>query len=144
MTAPNTFFNISDDQGHKKRFTVKPSDYEVSYNKSDVQKVVEACLAVIEDCIKRGEDINFYGIGTIGVKYRAPRMVKEPLSDVWHQVPEHYIPYWKFGNVMLRAAKIYENALRESQVNLPDPIYDIGDRELDFEDMYPEEGEEDV
>ena len=134
MAVPDAGLTIMDDHGHQKKFSVKIPDRSVFYNKKDVQNIVDACLAVMEDCLKRGEDIVMYGIGTFGLKYRAPRMVKAPGSDEWQQIPEHYVPYWKFGNVMQNAARIYEAALRDSKINLPDPVYDDGDLDEDFED----------
>lgn len=144
MSVSDTQLYISDDFEHKYRITVNIPDKEVYYTKKDVANIIDGCLAVMEDCLKRGEDLSIYGIGTLGVKYRAPRMVKTPGSDVYHQVPEHYAPNVQFGNIFKTAAKIYGANLKESQINLPDPIYDIGDRPIEFEyDMFDEDGEDD-
>jgi DNA-binding protein HU-beta len=147
VSVPDTFFYIMDDFGNKKKLSVKVPDRLVSYNRADVQNVVDACLAVIEDCIRRGEELTFFGIGTFSLKWRAPRMTKAPLTDDWYSVPGHYVPSFKCGSILNTAAKLYEQSLKEKELNVPEPIYDIGDRELDFEtmygDCYEEEGDED-
>lgn len=144
MSVPNTQFYVVDDRGNKKAFTVNIPPRDVALNRTDILNVVDACLAVMEDCIKRGEDLTFYGIGTLGLKWRAPRMVKAPGSDEWMEVPEHYVPCIQFGNVLKTAARIYEASLHESRINTPDPIYDIGDRPMEFsyDDYYGEDDDE--
>lgn len=136
VSVPDTFFYVMDDSGNKKKLYVKIPDRTVSYNKADVQNIVDACWAVVEDCLKRGEDLTFYGIGTFGLKWRAPRMTKAPMTDDWYSIPGHYVPNFKYGNILQNAVKIYEQNLKESEINVPDPIYDIGDREFDFDSLY--------
>lgn len=133
MSVPNTNLTVTDEEGNSKKFAVKIPDRYMLYNHKDVQNIVDACLAVMEDCLKRGDELTMYGIGTLGLKYRAPRMVKIPLTEEWTQVPEHYVPHMKFGNTLMSAARFYEASLRESQISVPEPIYDIGDKELDFD-----------
>lgn len=135
ISVPDTALTITDDEGGSKRIVIKIPKRSAQYNQQDVKNIIDACLAVMEDCVKRGDELTFTGIGTLGVKYRAPRMVRAPMSDEWHQVPEHYSPYVKLGNIMQAAARIYGATLKDSQIRLPDPIYDIGDREMDFDEM---------
>jgi nucleoid DNA-binding protein len=133
VSVPDGVFYVVDEEGNSKKISIKVPDRSMGYNKQDVKNIVDACLAVMEDCLKRGDDLTFYGIGTMGLRWRAPRMTKPPMSDEWVQIPGHYVPYFKFGNVMQSAVKIYEQSLKESQINIPEPIYDIGDKEIDFE-----------
>ena len=147
MSAPNSNLTITDDSGDSRRITVRIPDRQIPYNKRDIGIVIDACLAVMEDCLRRGEELTFYGFGSMGLKWRAPRMVKAPMSDEWTEIPGHYVPNFKFGNVFQSAVKIYEQSLRESKIQLPDPVYDMGDEGFDFDayvaGSFDDEDEED-
>lgn len=129
VSVPNTSFYVCDENDNRKKFTISVPDRNVSYNKKDVGRVIDAVLAVLEDTIQNGGFINIYGVGTIGVKKRAARMVRIPLTDNFQHVPEHYAPYVEFGNIIKRAAKIYNLNMNEGMVDIPDPIYDACESE---------------
>lgn len=131
IAVPNYPLYVVDDHDNKKMFSIKVPDREVNYTIADVRNVLDAMLAVMEDCLKRGDEITLFGVGTFGVKRRAPKMVKLPGTDEWTTVPEYYSPYVKFGNVFKSAARLYGKVLDESSITLPDPIYDEDDESED-------------
>ena len=119
VSSPKQVFHISDDEGNKKDFIVQKTDKTVAYNSNDVAAVVDACLSVVEDALKRGEPINIYGFGTLGVHKRAARQTLHPVSGEVVHVKERYVPKFVFGNSLRMAAKLYELSLTdENQYNI--------------------------
>lgn len=119
-------FRITDADGKTADFTVKQQDKAVIYTSDDVANIVGACLTVIEDSMKSGEEIAFRGFGALGLKYRAPRRVKNPGEGTWYTIDGHYIPKFLPGKVLKMAAKVFELSLKDraSAPKLPDPVYD--------------------
>ena len=111
VSTPKQVFHISDDEGNKKDFVVKQTDKSVLYNTTDVAAIVDACLAVIEDSIKHGEEIYIHGFGTLGVHQRAARTTKHPDTGQIVDVRARYVPKFSFGNNLRMAARVYEMSL---------------------------------
>ena len=113
ISIPKQVFHISDNDGNSKEFTIKKTDKSVLYTRNDVELIVDACLAVIEDSIKRGEPVSFHGFGTLGLNYRKPRTTKcvGTYEDI--VIEGHYIPKFSFGNNLKMCAKIYELSLND-------------------------------
>jgi len=122
---------ISDDEGNQKKFVVPIPAREVPFNKVDAGHFIDAFFAVLEDCIRRGEELNIYGIITFGLKVQSARMLKIPGSDEYISVPPKMIPYVKFGNMLKTAARLYDAKVKESRIELPPPIYDSCESEDD-------------
>ena len=74
-------FHIFDNNGNDAEFAIKQDDKQVLFTTEDVNNIVDACCAVIEDALCRGEEISIRGYGTIGVHKRAPRAVKQVGTD---------------------------------------------------------------
>lgn len=113
ISTPKQVFHISDDEGNQKDFVVRKTDKSVLYNTNDVTAILEACLSVIEDAIKHGEDISLHGFGTLGVHKREARTAKHPVTKETVEVKERYVPKFSFGNNLRMAAKLYELSLGE-------------------------------
>ena len=111
VSTPKQVFHISDDEGNQKDFVVKKTDKSVLYNTTDVASIIEACLAVIEDSIKHGEEVYIHGFGTLGVHQRAARTTKHPETGQTVDVRARYVPKFSFGNNLRMAAKVYEMSL---------------------------------
>ena len=94
--------------------------------------IVDTCLAVITDSLKRGEELNIRGFGVLGLHKRAPRRAKIPGTEDWVEVEGRYVPKFYFGNDLRMAARVYELSLDEKYANID---------ELDIEDF--EDGEDD-
>lgn len=137
VSIPRNVFHISDDNGNHKDFTVKLPDREIVYYQDDVEKILDACVAVIEDAIRHGESVSYHGVGSLGLKYRQPRMSKIPGTDQWIEVPGRYVPKFTMGNVLRVAAQNYGLSLGDDNHELPPPIYDefdiVDDEEEDDE-----------
>lgn len=111
VSTPKRVFHISDDDGNRKDFVVRQTDRSVLYNTNDVAVILDACLSVVEDAIKHGEDVSIYGFGTLGVHKRAARQTKHPDTGETVEVSARYVPKFSFGNALRMAAKLYELSL---------------------------------
>lgn len=122
VSLPKQVFHISDDEGNSKDFIVKKTDKEVLYTVTDVGAVIDACIAVIEEAMKRGEDVSIHGFGSLGLIYRAARSTKHPDTGEPVIIDAHYIPKFNFGNDLRMAAKVYELSLEEEEFKKKHPV----------------------
>lgn len=130
VSVPDCNLYVMDENGRKKRFTISVPDREVMYTQKDVSNIVDSLIAAAEDSIKRGEEVHIYGLGALKLSKRAASMTKLPGKDEWTEVPERYVPYFKVGEIIKQAARIYEMKLKQSEVGeLPPPVYDAYERE---------------
>lgn len=121
VSTPKQVFHISDDEGNQKDFIVKKTDKAVLYNTTDVTAILDACLSVVEDAIKHGEEVSIHGFGTLGVHKRAERITKHPETGEIVKVNARFVPKFSFGNNLRMAAKVYELSLDDFK-DLP-PIH---------------------
>ena len=101
-------FHITDEDGNTADFHIKQQDKNVLYTVDDTANVIDACIAVILDAIKNGEEISIKGFGSLGLHYRAARRTKEPNSGEWCEIEARYIPKFSYGNDLRMAARLYE------------------------------------
>lgn len=113
ISAYRQTFHISDDEGNTSDFIIKKSDRGVLYTYDDIDAVMEACIAVIEDALKHGEHISIRGFGTLALHYRKARTTKHPDTGEEVVVPERYIPKFTYGKDLRMCAKIFELALTD-------------------------------
>ena len=119
-------FHITDSEGNEADFHIKQRDKQVIYTHDDVGNIIDACLSVVLDALKSGDEINFNGFGKLGVHYRAARRTKEPSSGEWCEIEAHYVPKLAYGTELKRAARLYEASLEEAQrLALPEPDGDL-------------------
>ncbi len=114
VSIPKQTFHISDDEGNHKDFTVKKTDKSVLYSVNDVKTIIDACLTVIEESLKRGEEICISGFGTLGLHWRAARRTKHPKNGEEVNIRARYVPKFSFGGRLRMAARLYELSLAES------------------------------
>ena len=132
VRTPKHVFHITDDDGNTADFVVKNHDKKVIYTRDDVAVIIDTCLAVITDSLKRGEELNIRGFGVLGLHKRAPRRAKIPGTEDWVEVDGRYVPKFYFGNDLRMAARIYELSLDEKYANMDEfDIDDIEDGEDD-------------
>lgn len=117
--ARRQVFHISDDSGNTKDFIIKQSDTGVSYTIEDIDAVLDACIYVIQEALKRGESITVRGFGSLGLNYRKARMTKHPSTGEPVDIDAHYVPKFVFGNDLKMCAKIYELSIGEKLQELP-------------------------
>lgn len=108
VTSSRNVLHISDDNGNHTDFVVKKPERKLLYTVQDVTSIIDACLAIIEDCMKHGEPVTIHGFGTLHVHYRAARKTQHPLTKEDVPVPPHYVPKFTYGNTLRMAAQIYE------------------------------------
>ena len=111
IKMPKQTFTISDNEGNSREFTVKKSDKLVYLNMDDVTNVIDACIAVIENSLKKGEPVTVHGFGSLGLHYRKARSTKRIDTGEEVAVPARYVPKFNYGNDLRLAAKIYESSL---------------------------------
>lgn len=108
-------FHITDEDGNTADFHIKQQDKNVLYTVDDTANVIDACIAVILDAIKNGEEISIKGFGSLGLHYRAARRTKEPNSGEWCEIEARYIPKFSYGNDLRMAARLYELSNAETE-----------------------------
>lgn len=113
ISAQKAVFHISDDFGHKSDFVVRKAERGLLFNSNDVDAIIDACLAVIEETLKKGEEITVNGYGSIGLNYREARQTKHPATGECVTIAAKYTPKAKFGKLLKRAAKVYELSLAD-------------------------------
>lgn len=128
ISIPKQVFHISDDEGNKKDFIVRKTEKTVLYNEQDIESVLDACISVVEDALKHGDDVYIHGFGRLGVHKRAARETKHPVTNEPVSVSERYVPKFSFGNNLRMAAKIYGLSINE-QFEGQVSMFDCADRE---------------
>lgn len=108
-------FHITDEDGNTADFHIKQQDKNVLYTVDDTANVIDACIAVILDAIKNGEELSIKGFGSLGLHYRAARRTKEPNSGEWCEIEARYIPKFSYGNDLRMAARLYELSHAETE-----------------------------
>lgn len=129
VSIPKQVFHISDDEGHSKDFVVRKTDKSVLYTTDDVEAIVDTCLAVVADSIRHGEEITIRGFGTLGLRYRKPRVLKHVETGEEVTVEGRYMPRFYVGSELRMAAKVYELSLSDGLIDEPLPIYNDEDGE---------------
>jgi len=124
ISSPKHVFHISDDEGNTKDFIIKKTDKTVMYTIEDIDAVLDACLSIIEDSLKRGEPVTIRGFGTLGLRYRKARKTRGMISDEWVDVAARYVPKFSFGDRLRFCAKMYELSLQDGQYTEPLPVFD--------------------
>lgn len=123
---PQHVLHISDDEGNKKDFVIKKVDKGAIYTEKDIESILDACIAVIEDALKKGEEVSINGFGTLKLNYRPARWTIHPKTGENVDVRARYTPKFTFGKDLKMCAKIYE-------LSLGDKIWDPNIQEYDEE-----------
>lgn len=126
ISIPKQVFHISDDEGNTRDFTVKKVDKYAIYTANDISAIMDACLYVIQESLKRGEPISIHGFGTFSLRYRKPRATKSINENKDIVIEGRYVPKFSFGNDLRMCAKIYELSLND-RLPEPEPVYDEAD-----------------
>lgn len=108
-------FHITDEEGNTADFHIKQQDKNVIYTVDDTLNVIDACIAVIVDALKNGEEISIKGFGNLGLHYRAARRTKEPNTGEWCEIEARYVPKFSYGNDLRMAARLYELSHTEAE-----------------------------
>ncbi len=68
--------------------------------KKDVEKVMNAFFAAVEDTLKTGDKIQLIGFGTFEVRQRQARKGRNPQTGVEIDIPASKIPAFKAGKAL--------------------------------------------
>jgi len=130
ISIPKRVFHIIDDDGNQKDFKVKQTDKSVIYTSEDIEAILDACMYVIREALKNGEEISVHGFGKLWLKYRVPKVVSKNVHDGLPCVaPGAYIPKFTFGNDLLRSAQIYTQSVSDQELIQPLPVFTEEDTE---------------
>lgn len=66
----------------------------------DVEFSVNAILDKMSEALESGGRIEIRGFGSIALRYRAPRVGRNPKTGASVQVPEKYVPHFKPGRLL--------------------------------------------
>lgn len=113
VSIPKQVFHISDDEGNSKDFTIKKVDKTVMFTAPDIDAILEACLYVAQEALKRGEPITFKNFGTLALNYRKPRSTKSLDTGEEIYIEGHYIPKFTFSDALRICGKVYELSLKD-------------------------------
>ena len=123
ISIPKQVFHISDDDGNHKDFTVKKIDKTVLYTADDIEAILDTLQFVIQEAVKTGEEISIRGFGTLGLRYRKPRIQRNVMDGQPVEVEGRYVPHFLCGNDLKRCAQVYEQSLIDRKINEPLPIF---------------------
>lgn len=116
VRAQKCTFYISDEEGNSSEFVIKKDSRAVLFTMDDVGEIFDALLSVIIDAIKDGEEVAISGFGSFNVHKRAERIVKHPDTGEIVPIDAHYVTKFVPGKDLRLAAKIYDLATKESEV----------------------------
>lgn len=131
ISAQKQVFHISDDDGNTSDFVVKKSDRGVLFTYDDIESVLDAFIAVVEDALKHGDSVSIRGFGTLALHYRKARTTKHPDTGEEVKVSERYVPKFTSGKNLRICAKIFEMALNEGMYDYDDIFNDEGGVDVD-------------
>ena len=123
VSIPKHVLHVSDDYGHTRDFPIKEASRMVLYTAEDVEAILDACRYVIQEAIKRGEEVSIFGFGRLGLKYRKGQTVRNVLDGERVDVEGHFVPRFTAGNDLRRCAQVYEQSVRDMEINAP-PVFE--------------------
>ena len=112
-------FHITDDEGNTADFNIRQQEKSVLYTTEDTANIIDACLAVILDAIRKGEEVNIKGFGCLGLHYRAARRTKEPNSGEWCEIEAGMSPSLHTATTLDWLQSYTRSLLANSRRNYP-------------------------
>ncbi|WP_415063714.1 HU family DNA-binding protein [Bdellovibrio sp.] len=65
--------------------------------KTQAEQVLDATLTVIEEALKKGDEVKLVGFGTFSKSARKPRQGRNPKTGETVKIPSSYVPRFKPG-----------------------------------------------
>lgn len=65
--------------------------------KSQSEQILDATLKIIQDALKKGDDVKLVGFGTFSRNTRKPRQGRNPKTGETVKIPSAYVPRFKPG-----------------------------------------------
>lgn len=128
ISIPKQVFHITDNNGNSADFSLKVTDKTAIFTRDDITAIIDACIYVIQESLKRGEPVTIHGFGSLGLNYRKARRAGQVNTNEIIDIPGHYVPKFSFGDNLRICAKVYEMSL-DDRLAEPEPVYDEADGE---------------
>jgi len=77
----------------------------IECTKVETKKAVECVFETITDCLAKGDVVKLIGFGTFGIRKRAARMARNPLTGEKVSVPAKSVPFFKAGKELKERVK---------------------------------------
>ncbi len=77
----------------------------IGCTKADAERAVEAVIAGITDCLKRGEEVSIAGLGIFEAKTRAGRTGRNPRTGQTIQIKSMRVPKFRASKTLKDAVK---------------------------------------
>nr|VFJ51742.1 MAG: integration host factor subunit beta [Candidatus Kentron sp. DK]VFJ63419.1 MAG: integration host factor subunit beta [Candidatus Kentron sp. DK] len=68
----------------------------------DLKQIMEIILTSMADAMANGEHIEIRDFGSFNVRYREPRIARNPRTGERVDMPGHYVPRFKAGGELRR------------------------------------------
>lgn len=65
--------------------------------KSQSEQILDATLKIIQNALKKGDDVKLVGFGTFSRNTRKPRQGRNPKTGETVKIPSAYVPRFKPG-----------------------------------------------
>lgn len=77
----------------------------IGSTKADAERAIEAVIATITDCLKRGEEVSIAGLGIFEAKTRAGRTGRNPRTGATIQIQSMKVPKFRASKTLKDAVK---------------------------------------
>ena len=77
----------------------------ISSTKADGERAVEAMIAFITDCLKKGDEVSIAGLGIFEAKTRAGRTGRNPRTGATIQIKAMKVPKFRASKTLKDAVK---------------------------------------
>ena len=77
----------------------------IGCTKADAERAVEAVIAMITDCLKRGDEVSVAGLGIFEAKTRAGRTGRNPGTGATIQIKAMRVPKFRASKTLKDAIK---------------------------------------
>lgn len=99
---------IRDEEGNESKFVVKCERRSYQFNEDDVDAILDALFEVMRECMREGNEMSIYGIGTLGLHYIKPRRTVMIDGSGERTVEGHFIPRFYPGKYLRTDVKTFE------------------------------------
>jgi len=78
---------------------------ELEYTKVETKRIVGCIFKNVSDCLAKGDAVKLVGFGTFGIRKRAAREARNPLTGEKISVPAKSVPFFKAGKELREKVK---------------------------------------
>jgi DNA-binding protein HU-beta len=78
---------------------------ELECTKAETKIVIDCMFKNVIDCLSKGDAVRLVGFGTFGIRKRAARMARNPLTGEKISVPAKSVPFFKAGKELKERVK---------------------------------------